>query len=60
MSVGKYDKAMSKKLEILSRSLEKKQLELQRLIDAHIQGVRQANGQPLNDKRNGAATTYPI
>lgn len=54
--VGKYDKAMSKKLEILSRSLEKKQRELQRLIDAHIQDVRHANGQPLNDKRNGAAT----
>ena len=47
---------MSKKLEILKNSLVKKEQELQRRFDVHFATVRQANGQPLNDKRNGQAT----
>lgn len=47
---------MSKKLEILKQSLAKKEQELQRRFDVHFATVRQANGQPLNDKRNGQAT----
>lgn len=48
--------AMSKKLEILKTSLAKKEQELQRRYEVHFATVRQANGQPLNDKRNGQAT----
>lgn len=47
---------MSKKLEILKNSLVKKEQELQRRFDVHFATVKQANGQPLNDKRNGQAT----
>lgn len=47
---------MSKRLDILKSSLIKKEQELQRRIDAHFETVKQANGQPLNDKRNGVAT----
>ena len=47
---------MSKKLEILKQSLAKKEQELQRRFDVHFATVKQANGQPLNDKRNGQAT----
>jgi hypothetical protein len=47
---------MSKKIEILENSLVKKQQELQRRFDVHFDTVKQANGQPLNDKRNGQAT----
>ena len=47
---------MSKKLEILKNSLAKKEQELQRRFDVHFATVKQANGQPLNDKRNGQAT----
>ena len=46
----------SKKLEILKQSLVKKEQELQRRFDVHFATVKQANGQPLNDKRNGQAT----
>jgi len=46
---------MSKKLEILKGSLNKKEAELERRFNNHFDTVRQANGQPLNDKRNGAA-----
>ena len=45
-----------KKLEILKQSLAKKEQELQRRFDVHFATVKQANGQPLNDKRNGQAT----
>ena len=47
---------MSKRLEILKQSLAKKEQELQRRFDEHFATVKQANGQPLNDKRNGQAT----
>lgn len=44
------------RLEILTQSLEKKEAELERRLDAHFDDVKRANGQPLNDKRNGQAT----
>lgn len=47
---------MSRKLEILKASLEKKQAELDRRFVNHFADVKSANGQPLNDKRNGQAT----
>ena len=47
---------MSKKLEILKQSKVKKEENLNRRFSEHFSEVREANGQPLNDKRNGAAT----
>jgi hypothetical protein len=47
---------MSKKLEILKNSLVKKEKVLDEKFDNHFATVKQANGQPLNDKRNGQAT----
>jgi hypothetical protein len=47
---------MSKKLEILKQSLAKKEQQLNAKVDQHFATVKQANGQPLNDKRNGQAT----
>jgi hypothetical protein len=47
---------MSKKLEILKQSLTKKEEQLNAKFDTHFATVKQANGQPLNDKRNGQAT----
>lgn len=47
---------MTKRLQILENSLKKKEDELTAKIDNHFKTVRQANGQPLNDKRNGRAT----
>ena len=47
---------MSKRLEILKRSLEKKQAEFDNKLSNHIADVKRANGQPLNDKRNGYVT----
>lgn len=47
---------MSKRLEILKASLVKKQQILDEKIATHFATVKQANGQPLNDKRNGQAT----
>lgn len=47
---------MSKRLEILRRSLENKQKIFDEKLKIHFETVRQANGQPLNDKRNGQAT----
>jgi len=44
------------RLEILLNSLEKKKLKQSSQINAHFSDVRLANGQPLNDKRNGVAT----
>lgn len=46
----------SKKLEILENSLIKKETELQKRFDNHFADVKKANGQPMNDKRNGSAT----
>ena len=46
----------TKRLEILENSLAKKEAELTRRIDVHYDDVMSANGQPLNDKRNGRQT----
>lgn len=47
---------MSKRLEILKKSLEKKEKTFDDKLQHHFDTVKQANGQPLNDKRNGRAT----
>jgi hypothetical protein len=48
---------MSKKLEILKNSLAKKETEFSNKLSNHIDTVKQANGQPLNDKgAKGRAT----
>jgi hypothetical protein len=47
---------MSARLEILKKSLVKKNDMLSAKFDIHFQTVAEANGQPLNDKRNGRAT----
>ncbi len=47
---------MTKKLEILKESLKKKQERFDDKLQEHFDTVAQANGQPLNDKRNGVAT----
>ena len=44
------------RLEILQKSLAKKENVLADKLGAHFDSVKQANGQPLNDKRNGQAT----
>ncbi|SED11460.1 hypothetical protein SAMN04489761_4319 [Tenacibaculum sp. MAR_2009_124] len=46
----------TKRLEILENSLEKKNKAFNDKLQNHINTVKQANGQPLNDKRNGRAT----
>jgi len=47
---------MSKRLEILKASLAKKEAWFDERLQNHFDTVAQANGQPLNDKRNGRAT----
>lgn len=47
---------MSKRLEMLKNSLNKKEQQLNNKFETHFATVKQANGQPLNDKRNGQAT----
>lgn len=47
---------MATRLDILEGSLIKKNEVLDRLFDTHFTDVKAANGQPLNDKRNGQAT----
>ena len=44
------------RLDILKSSLEKKNAKFDSMLDAHIKDVKSANGQPLNDKRNGHVT----
>lgn len=44
------------RIEILRKSLEKKETILSQRFDNHFADVARANGQPLNDKRNGRAT----
>lgn len=44
------------RLDVLKKSLENKQAQFDRKLQAHMDCVKQANGQPLNDKRNGQAT----
>lgn len=46
----------TKRLEILENSLLKKESEFSRRLENHIQDVNRANGQPMNDKRNGHVT----
>lgn len=47
---------MLKRLTILKNSLIKKEAKLDEKFSNHFATVREANGQPLNDKRNGRAT----
>ena len=47
---------MSKRLEILKNSLEKKKKSFDDKLKNHFETVKESNGQPLNDKRNGAST----
>ncbi|CAD6001525.1 TPA: hypothetical protein ACGSQB_004591 [Escherichia coli] len=47
---------MSKHLAILKASLSKKEALFSEKLQQHFDTVKQANGQPLNDKRNGRAT----
>lgn len=47
---------MTKRLETLKNSLAKKEVRFNEKLDAHFADVKSANGQPLNDKRNGYAT----
>ena len=46
----------TKRLAILENSLKKKKDKLDERFDSYFADVKQANGQPLNDKRNGPAT----
>lgn len=45
-----------KRLDILKSSLEKKQEKFNKKLNEHFSDVRSANGQPLNDMRNGVVT----
>ena len=47
---------MSKRLAVLKASLSKKEVLFSEKLQQHFDTVKQANGQPLNDKRNGQAT----
>ncbi len=47
---------MASRLEILKASLVKKENRFNDQLQQHFDTVKQANGQPLNDKRNGRAT----
>ncbi|TAF71800.1 MAG: hypothetical protein EAZ53_17345, partial [Bacteroidetes bacterium] len=52
-----FDKKLeTKRLEVLKNSLIKKEKKLDKKFDNHFSDVKSANGQPLNDKRNGQAT----
>lgn len=44
------------RLTLLRSSLEKKEKILNERFESHFDSVKSANGQPLNDKRNGVAT----
>lgn len=44
------------RIEILRASLAKKERQFDAKLADHFDSVRAANGQPLNDKRNGRAT----
>ena len=48
--------ASSRRMEILQQSLVKKQAAFDKRLQNHFDDVLSANGQPLNDKRNGQAT----
>lgn len=49
-------KARRTRLEILEASLQKKEAKFDEKISAHFASVKEANGQPLNDKRGGQQT----
>lgn len=49
-------KPKKNRLEILKNSLEKKELAFENRLNVHFKDVKSANGQPLNDKRNGEKT----
>lgn len=53
-----YEETMTKRsrLDVLKTSLAKKKVKVDAAFDNHFADVKSANGQPLNDKRNGAAT----
>ena len=55
-SQDNQDTVTSHRLEILKKSLAKKEQKFEDKISAHFSDVRSANGQPLNDKRNGYQT----
>jgi hypothetical protein len=55
-SQDNQDTVTSPRLEILKKSLAKKEKLYDDKISAHFSDVRSANGQPLNDKRNGYQT----
>jgi len=44
---------MATRIEVLQKSLEKKQAAFDQRLSDHMQDVKAANGQPLNDKRGG-------
>lgn len=46
----------SKRLEILKNSLSKKIDHFNSKLKSHIEDIKRANGQPMNDKRNGRST----
>lgn len=50
------DTITSPRLRVLEESLAKKRAHFEERLNQHFADVRSANGQPLNDKRNGAAT----
>lgn len=57
MSAGDdVDVLTSPRLRVLEESLAKKQAQFDERLAQHFADVRSANGQPLNDKRNGVAT----
>jgi hypothetical protein len=47
---------MNTRLTVLEQSLLKKEAAFDAKLDQHFSSVKATNGQPLNDKRNGAAT----
>ncbi len=47
---------MASRIEVLKSSLAKKEALFDERLQTHFDTVKQANGQPLNDKRNGRAT----
>jgi hypothetical protein len=48
---------MTTKLDRMKLVLAKKEEELEAKFQEHFADVKSANGQPLDDKRNGRATT---
>lgn len=44
------------RLDMLKASLEKKQAKFNKKLNEYFADVKRANGQPLNDKRNGYST----